>query len=123
DTSALGCQLGEGESLQPATRYSIVVNPGITAIDGATLADAHRHEFVTERPRVQYAGFATWRGPGTPVMRIVFTQPVTAASVRDHVFIAAAEAGNARRQVIVEADPDTIEAEPDTVETDPSIVE
>src|SRR5690606_10035078 len=35
DTSTLGCRLGEGEALRLATQYSIVVSPGLVALDGA----------------------------------------------------------------------------------------
>ena len=32
DTSSLACQLGEKESMRPATRYTVTVEPGITRI-------------------------------------------------------------------------------------------
>jgi hypothetical protein len=31
----------------------------------------------TERPAVKGYSFTTWRSPGTPVVRLVFNQPVT----------------------------------------------
>ena len=43
NTSALACQLDEKSALAPATRYDIVVNPGIRSEDGATLAKAVSH--------------------------------------------------------------------------------
>lgn len=49
DASALACQLGDAQQFVRATRYSLVVRPGITALDGATLAAERRHEFVTEQ--------------------------------------------------------------------------
>ena len=86
DTSALACQLGDGDEFRLATRYTLVVNPGIRAEDGATTDGVRRHEFTTERPRVSYPGFATWRSPGMPVIRTVFTQAVSESSVRAHLF-------------------------------------
>ncbi|HEU4616898.1 MAG TPA: hypothetical protein VFV10_02615, partial [Gammaproteobacteria bacterium] len=84
--SALACELGEDDALRPATRYRLVVSPGIAAEDGATTSGVLRHEFTTQRPRVTYVSFATWRSPGTPVVRAVFTQPVSESSVREHLY-------------------------------------
>ena len=49
DTSALACQLGDGEELALATRYSLTISPGIAAEDGATTDRVRVHEFVTQR--------------------------------------------------------------------------
>src|SRR5690349_20958285 len=87
DTSALACQLADGDELTLATRYTLVVGPGIHAEDGATTEGERRHEIVTQRPRVGNVGFATWRSPGMPVMRAVFTQPVSESSVREHLYV------------------------------------
>jgi hypothetical protein len=104
DTSALACQLGDGAEFRLATRYSLVVNTGIRAEDGATTDGVRRHEFTTERPRVSYAGFATWRSPGTPVIRAVFTQAVSESSVREHVFMRHANASRAPVEVEVDTE-------------------
>ncbi|HEY3517403.1 MAG TPA: MG2 domain-containing protein, partial [Gammaproteobacteria bacterium] len=103
DTSALACQLADGDELTLATRYTVVVNEGIAAEDGATTSGVMRHEFTTERPRVSYPSFATWRSPGMPVIRAVFTQAVSESSVREHLFMR--HAGAAR--LAVEVEPDT----------------
>jgi uncharacterized protein YfaS (alpha-2-macroglobulin family) len=106
NTSALACQLDEKSALAPATRYDIVVNPGIKSEDGASLAKAVTHSFVTERPKVRHAWFKTWRAPGMPLIRMTFNQPVSRMSVAEHVFIAI-ESGKQRRfSLKVEADPD-----------------
>jgi uncharacterized protein YfaS (alpha-2-macroglobulin family) len=86
DTSALACQLGDGDELELATRYSLTVSPGIATEDGATTDGVRVHEFVTQRPRVGFPGFASWRSPGLPVIRAVFTQAVSESSVREHLF-------------------------------------
>ncbi|MDX1502341.1 MAG: alpha-2-macroglobulin family protein [Thermoanaerobaculia bacterium] len=59
----------------------MVVRPGIVAQDGAGLAQAVEHTFLTRRPRVEHYWFRTWRSPGTPVLRVTFDQPVKLGSV------------------------------------------
>ena len=86
DTSALACQLGEGNALRPSTRYEIVVRPGIRAADGGTLAEPRSHSFVTRRPKVIHSWFQTWASPGTPHVRVTFDQQVTRASIRRHLW-------------------------------------
>ena len=102
--SALACQLGNDEAMRPATHYTLAVNPGITAEDGTTTEGVRRYQFTTERPRVTYASFATWRGPGTPVIRAVFTQPVGESSVREHLYFALVSDSASRVPATVEAD-------------------
>ncbi len=101
DPSALACQLGDDQSLAPATRYALTLRPGLRAPDGATISAPLEHAFVTERPGVVYASFRTWRAPGLPVIRVIFSQPVARSSVADHMFIA--ESGN-RRPLQIEPD-------------------
>lgn len=106
DQSTLACELGERERAKLATRYRITVSPGLAALDGARLGAPVEHTFSTERPKIEFAWFATWRGPGTPVMRVVFSQPVTEPSVREHLYVSAPSAGLARVPVDVEPDPE-----------------
>jgi alpha-2-macroglobulin len=77
DPRSLACELNAAQALAPATRYTVTVAAGITAQDGAKLKDEYRWAFTTERPAVKEYSFATWRSPGTPVVRLVFNQPVT----------------------------------------------
>ncbi len=37
NTSALACQLTEAEQMHPATRYEVIMQPGLRTLDGATL--------------------------------------------------------------------------------------
>jgi uncharacterized protein YfaS (alpha-2-macroglobulin family) len=110
DTSTLACQLGDEDAFRPATRYTIVISPGIAAEDGATIASERRFEFVTERPHVGYATFATWRSPGTPVIRVAFSQAVSATSVTEHLYLTASDSSGQRIALAVEPDPDTGDA-------------
>jgi len=104
DTSALACQLGDGDAFRPATAYTLVVSPGIRAQDGATTASDFRRRFTTETPSLAYPSFATWRGPGMPVVRAVFNQPVAESSVRAHVFMAVTGQGPSRVPLAVMPD-------------------
>jgi len=81
NTRALACRLDESDALKPATRYDIVVNPGIKTEDGASLAEPVVHRFITERPKVRHAWFRTWKAPGRPYIRLTFNQPVSGESV------------------------------------------
>jgi hypothetical protein len=102
DTSALACQLGDGEAFRPATRYDVTIGASLAADDGATLAADVVTSFTTARPRVTFASFSTWLSPGTPVIRVIFDQPVSQLSVADHLYFAAAD--GERIGLSVEAD-------------------
>ena len=56
----LACQLVGAATIRPATRYRIAVFAGVTALDGEILRANVVHQ--------------TWRAPGWPVMRLVFSQ-------------------------------------------------
>jgi uncharacterized protein YfaS (alpha-2-macroglobulin family) len=103
NTSALACQLDERGALRVATRYRLVVNPGIEAEDGATTEAPFVHSFTTERPKVRYVRFKTWRAPGLPVMRLLLNLDVDADSVEKHVTL---EVTATRRSVPVKASVD-----------------
>jgi hypothetical protein len=103
---ALACWLDETDALKPATRYDIVVNPGIKTEDGATLAEPMVHWFITERPKVRYAWFRTWKAPGMPFIRLTFNQPVSRESVGKHVFMMTDDPNGQRIGLKVEPDPD-----------------
>jgi uncharacterized protein YfaS (alpha-2-macroglobulin family) len=109
NTSALACQLGEEDALRPATRYRIIVHPGIMAQDGSTISEVYEHEFITERPKIRYAHFRTWRSPGVPVIRVTLDQPVSRDSVEDHVYFSLAGKETIRSQAKVEPDQDDYE--------------
>lgn len=101
---ALACNLDDGQRMAWATRYRITVEPGLQAMDGATLPQQVVAEFVTARPAVTYASVQSWTGPGTPVVRVAFNQPVFSASVRA---VFRFESGDVRTttSVTVQADP------------------
>jgi hypothetical protein len=82
NTSSLACQLDGKESLKKATKYTLTIEPKITAEDGGKINAAATYDFSTERPTVRYTDFQTWKGPGNPVIRVVFSQPVAISSVK-----------------------------------------
>lgn len=102
DTSALACQLDNDGTFRPATRYTVAVAADMTADDGTALGTEYVSSFTTETPRVTYVGFNGWQGPGDPVLRAVFNQPVSASSVSDHVYLASP----ARTRIPVSVEPD-----------------
>jgi hypothetical protein len=87
NTSALACQLGDGEGTSSAARYALKLKPGVTALEGQTVELDQGHNFVVQRPDIRWPNFVTWLSPGLPVIRIVFNQAVTANSVAQHVFV------------------------------------
>ena len=103
NTSSLTCQLGDKTKMQPSTTYTVEMKPGIAAEDGAQLAEAYTSTFTTERADVRYSWFRTWRGPGTPVIRLTFNQPVTINSVKEAMHFV--PTGGKPVAMKVEADP------------------
>jgi alpha-2-macroglobulin len=104
NTSSLALILDEKSALSPATKYKIVINPGIKAEDGATLKEAVKHTFITERPQAEDAWFKIWQAPGMPVIRVTFNQPVTQDSVKKHLYVQAPE--GKQKRIILNVGPD-----------------
>ncbi|HHB92703.1 MAG TPA: large extracellular alpha-helical protein, partial [Thioploca sp.] len=86
DTSNLACELDRTTALQPATRYEMVVEPGITTQEGLTIEKSFQHIFITKRPQVNYTSFNYWLEPGKPKIRVFFKQIVTKKSVLKHLY-------------------------------------
>ncbi len=86
DPATLTCILGERDSLQPATEYRLVVNPGIAAEGGATLGKPVVHSFMTMRPRITEAWFKTWLDPRQPQHSLRGNLPLDQASLAAHLF-------------------------------------
>lgn len=76
NTSSLACQLDEHNALQPSTRYTVVIRPGIKTEQGTGMKKEVTHSFITQRPRVVRVGFDEWIGPGSPKIILKFDQPV-----------------------------------------------
>ncbi len=104
NTSSLSCNLDSADTMKPATRYTIKIAPVIEAEDGGKLASESSYEFITQRPDISYTSFTTWRSPTLPVIRVVFTQPVSKSSAEQHLFISAAD--GARVPLTVKPDTD-----------------
>ncbi len=103
NTQSLSCNLDQADAMKVATAYAVEIAPGIKAEDGQTIAEAYKHQFITERPNERNNWFKEWRGPGTPVMIVNFNQQVTQDSARQHLYFAQ---GDERFAVEVEKDPD-----------------
>jgi len=85
DPRSLACELDENAALTPATEYRVTVQKGLRAEDGTELKTPFSWNFTTERPVVSQYSFNTWTSAGTPVVRLVFNQPVTQDSVEAHL--------------------------------------
>lgn len=112
NTATLACDLDSKDALVESTRYQLQIKPDmIVAEDGARLAAARAHEFVTIRPDTSYYNFSTWRGPAHPVIRVTFNQPVTKDSVMAHLHFQ--EPGQPAQMVIATPDQYDTEEFPD----------
>ncbi|MGO9932513.1 MAG: alpha-2-macroglobulin family protein [Steroidobacteraceae bacterium] len=85
DPRSLACELNAAQALAPANRYTVTVAAGVTAQDGAKLKHEYQWTFTTERPAIKGYSFKTWRSPGTPVVRLIFNQPVTHDTVESNL--------------------------------------
>jgi uncharacterized protein YfaS (alpha-2-macroglobulin family) len=104
NANSLACELKESTALAPATRYEILVEPGIKAEDGSTLQEPVRHTFTTRRPKIEHVRFKSWRSPGTPEILVIFDQEVKQGSVAAHLYLEPEGAG--RVGLKVEEDPE-----------------
>ena len=110
-TQALACNLDAKEYLKPAREYVVTVEPGIQAMDGATIGETVTRSRVTELPQVSSAWLRTWMQPGVPVFRTRFNQPVTRDSVESSLYF----------EVAGLADPAPVVAEPDPDDRRPPV--
>jgi len=109
NTSALACQLGEEDVPAQSTRYTVIMEPGIKAEDGGVLKQTYEASFITQRPLIRNASFKTWRGPGTPIIRLRLNQPVAKSTIERFVSFDFNQIDEAASQdgvsIIVEPDP------------------
>lgn len=103
DPRSLACELNENQALAAATQYTVTVQAGVRAQDGAALKHPYQWAFATERPAITGYSFRTWRSPGTPVVRLVFNQPVTQETVQTALHFS--------NQTLAIASPDTYPSE------------
>ena len=106
NTSSLACNLLDKAPLQPATSYTLDINPGIASQDGATLAETYHHKFLTERPNLEDNEFRLWKSPSLPVIRLSFNQPVDQDSVAKHVYLGLGKKPESRVALTVSPDPE-----------------
>jgi len=106
NTTTLACELGERTPMAHATRYTVIVQSGIQTEDGAILETSVTHTFLTQRPKVTEIIHQTWVSPGTPVLLVLFDQPVTSSSVASHVYVQAPQ--SKRVAVSIQEDPSLV---------------
>ena len=109
NTSTLACNLDGDTHMVESTEYKVDIRQGvIKAEDGGSLPEAKSYTFTTIRPEISYYNFVTWRGATTPVIRIVFNQPVTKSSATQHLYFQ--EVNLPKQLVSLSPDPDDSEA-------------
>lgn len=108
--STLACNLDGDDGLKQSTAYNVKIGQAIKAEDGGVLAAPREYNFITQRADVSYYNFQTWRSASTPVIRLVFNQPVTKKSVLAHVYFHGT-AGKGLRQ-LVSVSPDEYDRDP-----------
>ena len=74
--STLACQIGSKSPLTLATKYKLRVGPGFKTDKGIKMTKVVSHSFITQRPKVGYISFNTWKSPGTPLLQVSFNQIV-----------------------------------------------
>ncbi|MGH8311650.1 MAG: Ig-like domain-containing protein [Gammaproteobacteria bacterium] len=85
NSDELACRLPGQQHLRPATRYTIQVGTGLTALDDSHLNKPVTDTFTTERPRAVWTYFQSWQSPVMPVYLMHFNLPVTAAALEQHL--------------------------------------
>lgn len=85
NSDELACRLPGQQRLRPATRYSLRIETGFTALDGSRLAQPLVKTFTTQRPRVSWTSFQRWQSPVVPVYLVNLDLPVTAAELESHL--------------------------------------
>ncbi len=86
DPKTLSCLLSADRKPKSATRYRVVMHPGIRAEDGATIPADLQYSFLTSRARVSNYWFREWRSPGTPTINVNFTEKVDPQTAAEHLF-------------------------------------
>ncbi|MCK5666636.1 MAG: large extracellular alpha-helical protein, partial [Thiotrichaceae bacterium] len=84
--SNLACKINYKDKLQIATRYNILMLPGIETESKKRLKAPYHHSFVTKRPKIRSSYFETWRAPGLPKIKVYFNQTVSSESVAKHLY-------------------------------------
>ena len=98
----LACELDDKAAMQPSTSYTLTMQPGIKTLDGVTISEPKEHTFITRRATLTDIEFRAWKTPTLPVMRVVWDQSVTKASVLAHLYML--DANHDRVPVIVSLD-------------------
>ena len=81
------CEIDPGNSLVPATRYSVRLQPGVTSLDGHKLVRDAQHEFVTHVVELEGVSIHSYETPTKPTINVQFSQAVRRSDVTERVFV------------------------------------
>ncbi|MCY3541915.1 MAG: MG2 domain-containing protein [Gammaproteobacteria bacterium] len=85
--NTLQCELPIDDDLDGATRYKVIVRPGITAPNGHMMSDDYVHVFETAVPSMNVGQIVSWKSPTEPIIRVIFNQSVEIDSLRDRLLL------------------------------------
>jgi len=86
DMRTLSCFLSGQHKAAEATKYGVLLKPGLKALDGAELKVPFQASFVTSRARIQYYWFREWTSPGTPKVNVTFSNEIEKSTAEQHLF-------------------------------------
>lgn len=75
--TSLSCNLDAKNALSEATKYDVVVNPGLVALDKTGMSQVYKHSFTTLLPRVEETSIKMWKSPTHPTIRVKTNLPTT----------------------------------------------
>ncbi|WP_052045857.1 Ig-like domain-containing alpha-2-macroglobulin family protein [Candidatus Paracaedibacter symbiosus] len=90
--------------LKKAEKYTVIIKPGVKALDGSFLEKEVKHEFTTKLPSLTSLDLRTWKSPTHPAIGVSFNMPVTRESIEAHLYFAIKD--NSKGRVAVKATPD-----------------
>jgi len=102
NTRSLACMLDEKQRMHLATEYSVRIRPGIKTLDGVTLSGPVETKFLTQRPQSRWSNLAIWRTRARPVIRMMWTQPVSKSTLLKYVYLK--DSRGTRYSIAAEAD-------------------
>ncbi|MYD44837.1 MAG: hypothetical protein F4W92_00570, partial [Gammaproteobacteria bacterium] len=85
--NTLQCELPIDADLDGATRYKVIVRPGIIAPNGQMMSDDYVHFFDTVVPSMDSGQIVSWKSPTEPILRVVFNQDIDIDSLRDRLLV------------------------------------
>ncbi len=90
NSSTLSCNISTNSKLQLATTYSINIKKGSKFGNNQTIEieNDYSAQFTNKRPNVYNSWLVDWESPNSPIIKVIFTQPITKESLLKHLYFA-----------------------------------